>query len=431
MLNFIKKNISVSEKENWLQSPFFAIYLGGLVFLFIIMFVFGWRPLQLNHAKLFVPTITRGIGGSDYHFFYYAGWRARLHKNFYFVNPAEPNPNELSEAFYIVQFVYPPLMAYFFVPFSLFPFNVSLLIYSMFTILLFFWSIYILGKFVRKKWFYFVVAALIFLFSPFFLLHLDHGQTNMPVMVLISVCLLFYIKKKYKIAGFLLALSIMFKLMPVIFLPYFFIKNRKVFYSALITCAIFLLLFGFNMTTDFMAAVSGFGGGSINAGGWSTSLGGLFYNRFTYDYISLSQAQKVVMALIVIISGAFYFLTYRMNKIIKSDADNNLILLEFGTLMFFVSFFPSVSALHNGLYYLFVFTAYWNLRPNLPIIYDYLLQALFYLSMSQGLLFPILGNQPYMTLFAFMSFEMFIIVILLWYCYFKQVNKQINTPQII
>ena len=92
--------------------------------------------------------------------------------------------------------------------------------------------------------------------------------------------------------------------------------------------------------------------------------------------------------------------------------------------MFFVSFFPSVSCLHNGLYYLFMFTAYWNMRSALPVMYDYLLQILFYLAMSQGLLFPILGNQPYMTLFAFMSFEMLIIVILLWYCYYKQIKQK-------
>lgn len=420
-----------SPKETWLRSPFFALYLGGLVFLFVITAVFGWYPLQLDNRQLFSPSVSRGLGGSDYHFFYYAGLKASQGKNFYFASPNEPNPNELSLPHFIVQFVYPPLMAYFFIPFSLLPFYVSLIVYSMFTIALFMWSIYILSSFMRKKMWYFIIAALVFLFSPFFFLHLDHGQTNVPVIFLLSLCLLFYLKKKYKITGLLLAAAIMFKLMPIVFLPYFFIKNKTVFYSTLVFLAFFTLWFGFDMLTDFMAATFSFGADSINAGGWSASLGGLFYNRFTYHLLSLSQAQTIALTLILIISAAFYYLTYRMNRIKKiADADNSLILLEFGTLMFFVSFFPTASGLHNGLYYLFMFTAYWNMRPALSTAYDFLLQALFYLSISQWLLFPIFGSQPMMTLFAFKSLEMFIIVVLLWYLYYKRIKEPQLCPAI-
>lgn len=425
----LKNNIVGLQKESWFRSIFLIIYLGGLVFLFVITFVFGWQPLQLNNPNLLVPAVIHNTGGSDYHYFYYAGLRARLHENFYFV-VKDRFDGELGDLAQYIRFIYPPLMAYFFIPFSLFSFYVSLFIFSLLTILLFIWSIFILSKFVREKWWYFVIATVIFIFSPFFFLHLDHGQTNIPIIFLISLCFLFYLKQKYKIAGLLLAASIMFKLMPIIFLPYFFIKNKKVFYSTLVFLFLFCLFFGFDTMMDFMAAILSFGSDSINAGGWNVGLGGLFYNRFTYHLLTLSQAQPILSVLSVVIVAVFYYLFYKANKAVKKlNGDNSLVLLEFGTLMFLVSFLPSVSCLHNGLYYLFIFTFYWNFRPNLPVIFDFLIQALFYLSISQPLLFPILGEQPFMTIFAFRPLNMLIIVILLWYFYFRA-NKR-NKKEVI
>lgn len=396
---------------------FVGIYAFGILSLFVLIYVFSYQPFA-NNSKFLKPTVnyTTGI---DYNYFYFAGMRASQGKNFYFpLNDRYSGEN--SQPFEYVRFIYPPLMAYFFIPFSLLPLDISLYVYSLLSILSLLLSVYLLSKFVQQKWPYFFITSLIFLFSPSFLLHLDRGQTNIEILILITLCLLFYLQGKYKISGFLLASSIVFKLMPIVFLPYFFVKNKKVFNYTIISLLFFIIMFGVNSFIDFWGVITSFMSSGIVAGGLSTGLGGIIYNRFTYNFLNLQQAQLLTTAVGLVISGLFFGTFYKVNKLEKTTKLNiNLVLLEFGTLMFLVSFLPTTAWLHNGLYYLFIFTIYWNLRPKIPFYCDLFIQLLIFLSLSQPLLFPVFDRQPFMTVYALRPLYMLTVVILLWYFYIK------------
>lgn len=396
---------------------FVGIYSFGILALFVLIYVFSYQPFA-NNSKFLKPTVNYSTG-IDYNYFYFAGMRASQGKNFYFpLNNRYPGEN--SQPFEYVRFNYPPLMAYFFILFSLLPLDMSLYVYSLLSILLLLLSVYLLSKFVKQKWPYFIITSLIFLFSPSFLLHLDRGQTNIEIVILVTLCLLFNLRGNYKISGFLLASSIVFKLMPIVFLPYFFIKNKKVFTYTIISLLFFVLAFGINSFIDFWGVISGFASSGIVAGGLSTGLGGIIYNRFTYNILNLQQAQLITAALSLLISGLFFGIFYKVNKLEKANKlDINLVLLEFGTLMFLVSFLPTVAWLHNGLYYLFIFTAYWNLRPKITFYCDLFIQLLIFLSLSQPLLFTMFNQQPFMTVFALRPLYMLTVVTLLWYFYIK------------
>ncbi|MFA6547739.1 MAG: FkbM family methyltransferase [Candidatus Magasanikbacteria bacterium] len=391
---------------------FVGIYLFGILALSVLIFDFNYQPFA-NNSKFLKPTINYSTG-IDYNYFYFAGMRASQGKNFYF--PLNDRyPGETSYPFEYARFNYPPLMAYFFIPFSMLPLDVSFFVYNLVSILLLLLSVYFLSKLVQQKWPYFIITFLVFLFSPAFLLHLDRGQTNIEILLLVSLCLLFYLQGKYKISSFLLASSIVLKLMPIVFLPYFFIKNKKVFIYTIISLLFFVLIFGMNSFVDFWGVVSSFATSGIVAGGLSTGLGGIIYNRFTYNILNLQQAQLLTAIVGLIISGFFFGLFYKVNKIEKQNKD--LMLLEFGTLMFLVSFLPTVSWLHNSLYYLFIFTVYWNLRPKIGFYCDLFIQLLLFLSLSQPLLFPVFDQQPFMTVFALRPVYMLTVVVLMWYFY--------------
>lgn len=414
---FLNNEIKEKLKLFFSKYLFVGIYSFGILALFVLIYVFSYQPFA-NNSKFLKPTVnyTTGI---DYNYFYFAGMRASQGKNFYFpLNDRYPGEN--SQPFEYVRFNYPPLMAYFFIPFSMLPLDVSLFIYSLLSILLLLLSVYLLSKFIQQKLPYFIITSLIFFFSPSFLLHLDRGQTNIEILILVSLCLFFYLQGKYKISGFLLALSIVFKLMPIVFLPYFFIKNKKVFTYTIISLLFFVLVFGMNSFIDFWGVISGFASSGIVAGGLSTGLGGVIYNRFTYNMLALQEAQLIVAAISLIISGIFFGIFYKVNNLERTTKlDIDLVLLEFGTLMFLVSFLPTVSWLHNGLYYLFIFTAYWNLRPKITFYCDLFIQLLIFLSLSQPLLFTMFNKQPFMTVFALRPLYMLTVVILLWYFYIK------------
>jgi hypothetical protein len=398
---------------------FLAIYLAGVVVLLVSMFVFSYHPFDTN--KIF-SAASVPVAGSDYTCWYYAGKRAWEGKNFYFpINDVYPGEWITS----YMRFQYPPLLAYVFVPFSLLPYNLSLFIYSLLCIAFLVISIYILSKYVQQKWWFFGIALTIFLFSPFFLYHLYIGEHDMVVLFLMSLCLLFFLKQKYKISGLFLALATMFKLMPIIFIPYFFIKNRKVFYSSVFFSVLISVFFGFEKMTDFLGTIISFGSSRITAGGRSDGFGGVFYNRFTYDLISHDQAMHILLAIIVICSAVFYYLSYKMNKAKNNQVDNiSLTLLEFGTLMFFIPSFQSTSTVYNGVFYLLLFAAYWKLRPIISTACNYFIQFLFYISFAQALLFPLFSERPFVTIFNFRPVYLLIIVVLLWYFYYKKIYKQ-------
>jgi hypothetical protein len=417
---FFKNDMIEVQKPKYLQFPFLIVYFFVILILFVSMFVFAYQPMAGNNVW---SRAANADEGGDFNCFYFAGKRVSEGKNFYFPMINDRYKNEVLSG--PVRFVYPPLMAYFFMPFSLLSFDASLFTYSLFCVLLLIFSVYILSKFVLQRWYYFFITGIIFLLSPFFLDHLYAVETDIPVLFLIALCLLAFLKRKYKITGLLLATSIMFKLMPIIFLPYFFIKNKKVFYYSIFFIAILVLIFGFDVFTDFIAAITGFASGGITAGKTNNGLGGMIYNRFTYDLFSFHTAQLILTTSIVIISAIFYYLCFKMNNKEKQvEVDNSLILLEFGAMTFFMSFFPSISSFYNGVFYLFIFTAFWNLRFILSTTYNLIIQALFYLSFSQALLFPVVNERPFITIFNFRPLYVFIVVILLWYSYYQKRFKQ-------
>lgn len=137
--------------------------------------------------------------------------------------------------------VYPPTEFLFFIPFSLVSLSVSSILYTAFSFISFYLSLYLLAKTFEIKFFsitnLFLMGFASLMFPAKFTLGM--GQINMFVLLLLSLCLFSLKKNKLFVSGIWMGLSLVIKMFPPILLMYFLLKpNKKLLFGLAITILI-------------------------------------------------------------------------------------------------------------------------------------------------------------------------------------------------
>ncbi len=363
---------------------FFQKYI--FVILTSIGVLFLLLPMMVGHINPFAGTLGVSqvrIANQDYNSYYHAAKRFLESDNIYFADKQVIKfDNEVANAF-----VYPPLMTFVFVPFSFLSYAISYYLFFIFSVLVFLGALFLLSRRVPHSNSYFWVFLIAYFLSPILVLHLVRGQTDILVLFLVALSFIFFQDKKNILAGVAVGIAASLKLTPMIFLPYFYKKDKKVFWSSIFTIAFFIPWFGLKIWSDFLIKINSFSK-IVSSGNLSNSLFGLLYNKYTFNYYSYNAA-KIFYVILIMLALLLIFLFIYKNKSLK-----NHVLLEYAVLSSFMMIVPPVAWVYNGVYSLFLLTAYWSIRFNnslskkMYIFFDILV----YLIISQPVLSPLIRN---------------------------------------
>ena len=129
---------------------------------------------------------------------------------------------------YFAPFVYPPTSFIIFVPFSLFPYQTAEKIWTAVSLICLSVSLFALLKIFHQKVVSLTGAAIFTLACLYFPVRytLGMGQINLLIFALLVLTVRFYLQGNYRRTGFFLAVSVMLKLFPLLFLPYFIIRRE-------------------------------------------------------------------------------------------------------------------------------------------------------------------------------------------------------------
>jgi len=174
----------------------------------------------------------------DFRVYYKAGQDILHKKDIYYRESQEITP-----------FKYSPFFAFIFAPLSLLPIKAAAGVFFginfILTILLFRLSFHLARDavvFSEKQGFVIYALALLCIFR-YILLVWDSGQVTLLMDVFVLLCLSALIKDRQEAAGAFLAVAILIKYTPAIFLPYFIlIKKPKVVLWTIIFAGLFLML---------------------------------------------------------------------------------------------------------------------------------------------------------------------------------------------
>lgn len=216
-----------------------------------------------------------------------------------------------------------------------------------------------------------------------------------------------------------MGLAALLKLTPLIFLPYFLIRDRKSFYWALLTGIIGTLVTGIKNNLDFLKTISHLASGATS-GVYSNSFLGVIYNKYTYSLLSFNEAKYLFWAIIAIVLVFIFYSVYSNFK--RGLWSRQIILSEFGALACLMIAIPPVSWLYNGVHLVIIFAAYWALRPTLlaksKYLWVLLQDLLFFLVFSLPVLFYLPASlSKYFSLRA-----LYIIILAVIILYLSQKN---------
>lgn len=389
------------------------VYFAVLIALIAYLSIFHFDPLESQ--RLYYDVVREQYSfGADFNNFYFAAKRLVAGENFYFLeNPEQSLPGEFPGG--PVRFVYPPLLAYFFVPFSFFNLNTAFYLYTFFSICLLLFSIYLFSRlFPDRKLFFYAAVALLAL-SPIVWFHLERGQTDIVVLSLIVGACAFLIKSYFKLAGLLIGLAALFKFTPLIFLPYLFLKNKKAFWSSAATLVVGSLILGTGWLKYFFLALKSFAGGFISSSIFSNSLAGVFYNRMTRLYLPFEATHKIYFILVLVLIVVVFALLYRRLQTNNQNTPE-YVLPEFALLSVGLILLPNISWLYNGVHLLILLAAWWYLRdknllsPAKSVFGDILI----YLILAQPLLLPFFQIVPSSLLFALRPIYIIVLLIIIF-----------------
>lgn len=358
----------------------------GILFLFFQATIWGISPLtSFLDKQSIVPA------GSDYKTLYFGGKHLLLGDNVYFSSKQKVTFFQAP----LDDFMYPPLLAAFFVPFSLLPFTYSYFLFMAISLVLFLFLIYFLSRTLQKSKSFFLLAIITFFSSPIFLASFYAGQSDILILSLVVASLFSFIQKKSILSGILIGLAALLKLTPLIFIPYFFIKDRKAFWSSLITIAAVSVCFRVDVWIDFLKRVSGFAS-TCSSGNGSNSLFGVLYNKYTYGFFSYDTFHIIFLCTVALILGITFFFIYKNKDSSKS------ILLEYGILSTFMIMIPPVAWIYNGVHLLILLVAYWSIRfKGILNKWTYFLFDIFvYLLISQPVMSPLIRNYAIYHIFS-------------------------------
>jgi hypothetical protein len=224
-------------------------------------------------------------------------------------------------------------------------------------------------------------------------------------------------------------MAALFKFTPIIFLPYFFFKNIKVFLSSVLTIAIGSVVLNVHNIISFFQALLNFAGNTYSSSIFSNGLFGVFYNRLTKELFTFSTSKSVFMvAALLIVAGFFYYLIKNIRSYQKAsvsqDKNNVLTMMEFAFLLSIMILLPNLSWIYNGVYLLFMVVAYWLVRERGLVVRAQLWDGLLYLILAQPLLLGFFQQLPLSVIFALRPVYILIFFVFLFRVYLK-LSKEI------
>lgn len=358
----------------------------GALFLFLY-FVFG----GINPLSGVIDTSGSSVVGGDYRSYYFAAEHFMAGDNIYFSEkqnikyPQEPED----------RFVYPPLRAMLFIPMTFVPLMSSYVIFIVLSVVIFLLTIYFLSKELPNRRRFLLLSFIAFLASPILVLHFERGQTDIIILFLVVASFLALLKNKSILAGVFVGIATSLKITPLIFLPYFFIKDKKAFWSSVVTIVAVFTCFSGSVLIDFFQKIRDFSSG-VSSGNLSNSMAGVLNNNFVSEYFPHSFLMPTYIGAITMILVATFFFVYK-NKVI-----GKFTLLEYGIMSTFMMIIPSTSWAYNGVHSLILFAGYWSVRFNgsLSKWWYFFFDILVYISMSQPLLSPLLRDFPIHHIFS-------------------------------
>ncbi len=366
----------------------------------------------------------RLVPGSDYRALYSAAKHFVNGENIYFNNtPYSFYEEEIQQPGNITGYVYPPLLKLLTLPLLLLPFNAAYFVYVGISLLLLIAGIWVLAQHVSQKAYFVAVTVFAYLFSPILLLHFERGQSDIVIFFLIALSFNFFVKKKSIPAGILMGLAMVLKLTPFIFLPYFFFRDRKSFYWSLLSVLVGSAISGLQANLDFLKVIKKFAGG-FSSGVYSNGLLGVVYNKYSFDLMSFSQAKIIFLAVVAVIVCVIFYYIYRNTK--KGLSSSVVLLSEFGALASCMVIIPSASWLYNGVHLVFLFAAYWALRPiliakakNILVLFQ---DTLFFLVFSLPVLFSL--SATWTKFFSLRGLYVMVLGVMILYLSQKYLTKE-------
>ena len=399
-------------RPHFLLPVFFAV----LILLATYLSIFNFDPL--NSQRLYYDLGREQFThGADFNNFYFAAKRLVAGENFYLVNnPAQSLPGELAGG--AARFIYPPLLAYLFVPFSFFSLNTAFYLYTFFIIGLLSVSVYLLSRLLPDGKMFLYAAAALSALSPIVWFHLERGQTDVVVLFLLTAACFLLAKGYFKSVGLFVGLAALFKFTPLIFIPYLFLKNRKAFWASIATLTIGSFVLGAGWLKYFFLSLKSFAGGFISSSIFSNSLAGVFYNRLTRVYLPFEATQKIYLILVLVLVAAVFVFLYRsLKRDNKNDPEH--ILPEWALLSAGLILLPNISWFYNGVHLLILLAAWWCLRhknllsPARSVAGDILM----YLILAQPLLLPFFQIIPGSLLFVLRPVYVIVLLVMIFRVY--------------
>src|SRR3989344_6069888 len=399
-------------RPHFLLPVFFAV----LILLATYLSIFNFDPLdsQRLYYDLGREQFTYG---ANFNNFYFAAKRLAAGENFYLINnPAQSLPGELAGG--ATRFIYPPLLAYLFVPLSFFSLNTAFYIYTLFTVALLSASVYLLSCLLSGSKMFLYAATALLAFSPIVWMHLERGQTDAVVLFLLTAACFLLTRGRFKSVGLFGGLAALFKFTPLIFIPYLFLKNKKAFWASVVTLIVGSFILGIGLLKYFVMALGSFAGGFISSSIFSNSLVGVFYSRLTRAYLSFETTQKIYLILVlVLVAAVFVFLYHSLKSDNKNDPE--YVLPEWALLSAGLILLPNISWLYNGVHLLILLAAWWCLReknllsPAKSVAGDILM----YLILAQPVLLPFFQVVPGSLLFVLRPVYVIVLLVMIFWVY--------------
>jgi hypothetical protein len=393
--------------------------------IFVILTTLGVLFLTFQTSLLKISPVSGTIDtkqvrtlGADYRSYYYASKSFLTGDNVYI----ESSRRDQIVKRALDSFIYPPLMTTIFVLPSLLPFNISYALFTVFSIILFILSIYLISKILPRSKTFFWLVVLSFFLSPILVLHLDRGQTDILIILLVVSSLISLLKKESYLSGVLIGIAGALKITPLIFLPYLFIKDKRSFWTSIITIVFTSCFFGLDIWMNFIERFRTFSI-KISSGNLSNSLIGVFHNDSTAQYLSHDGAM-IIYYLLIIIPLCIIFTYIYINR--KSD---KTILLEYGVLSVFMIIVPSISWAYNGVHSIILLAGYWSFRfdNTLSKKLYFLFDVFAYILISQPVLSILIREYPIYHVFSLRPLIYLCFVGLFIYILINKYRKNLDT----
>lgn len=286
-------------------------------------------------------------------------------------------------------FRYPPFDILFFFPFTFFPFIFSEKLFTVFSLLCFFFALFLLMKILKLSLFNSLGLILLILVTNFFPAKytLGMGQANNIVLLAIVLFIYFLLNKKQYIAGVFLALAITLKLFPVLFILYLLIQKQwKVLWAFILTIIATLLLvyifLNHTVTVYFFQTILPNLLGASN--------GDYYYNQALSGFLARETSNVALRETARIVIGGALVLWAIFTIWKKRTKSNNIVLLSLSLIIVVSLIINPFSWQH---YYVWTIISllitFWFIKDNHPNRWLYMVLFISYLLMAINLKNPL------------------------------------------